>query len=115
VPLESNLGRIARELRGARQRGAYRTARDQLELERQLTPIDTGDLVISERIEESDRGDAEFDVIAGGTFGRGRQKITDYAAIVEREQPYASTAADNLDPALRVKQEIALIVRGNGV
>lgn len=115
MALESNLGRIAGELRGARKRGAQRTARDVLELERQLTPIDTGDLVISERIVESDRGDAEYDVIAGGTFGRSRQKMIDYAAKVEETQPYASAAAQNLDPALRVKEEIALIVRRYGV
>lgn len=116
MALKSNLGKIARGLDPALDRAAYATAADVAALERQLTPVDSGDLKGSERIEPArGSGAGQYQVVAG------EPGSVDYAVFVERgttnpnypEQPYAEPAARAIDPTFRAKRELNDLARKN--
>lgn len=116
MALTSNLSKIANGFDAAIDRGVYRTAEDQLELEWQLTPEDTGDLKATERIEPAEgQGDGHYEVVAGGAPGKQRKRPVNYAGFVEADQPYASAAAKNIDPAVRPAERVRRLIRKHSV
>jgi len=116
MPLVSRIPQISAAIAGALDAGAYRTAEDQLSLEQQLTPVATGDLKGSERIEPArGAGRGSYRVVAGGTMGPKRKRVIGYAVPVERDQPYAKPAARALSASLRVRAELRRAIRGSGL
>lgn len=116
MALKSTLGKIASGLDGALDTGSYRTSEDQLEAQQSLTPVATGDLQGSERIEPAaGQGNGQYQVVAGDAIGKQRKRPIDYAGIIEADQPYAAPAARALDPALRPAEEMRKLVRRNKV
>jgi hypothetical protein len=112
MALRSSIPEILAGLQAAIDEGAYGTAFDALAALNAETPVDTGDLVSTERIEPKlGDGDGTYRVIAGGQDGNVTGAFVDYADDVENRDAYAEPAITSVDPAKRPAERIQALVR----
>lgn len=119
MPLRSNLGRIARGIAPAADRGVETAAGFVADVERQLVPVDDGDLYDTIRVAEKER-DMERSVIAGDPTvtkqdGRPVDYVSDveYGTDVSGAQPFVEPAAEQIKPEIEVRKELQALIRSS--
>lgn len=114
MPLRmTGLQRFRAGLDDAIDRAAYATAQDIAEPVRDLSPVDEGDLRSSARVEPAEpNGGAEYAAKSGGI--PGPNKLVDYAAYVEDDQPFFEPAVRAIDLRLRFREELAALAARSG-
>lgn len=113
MALQSRIGAIRAGLRAATGRGVQRAAEHVADLARQLTPVDTGALRASIRV-EAGPSETSRAVVAGGSG-------VDYAVFVEygtsrmAAQPFMTPAAKAIRVDVEVAAELDALYRSNGI
>jgi hypothetical protein len=105
--LKSAIPAIVAGLPQAIDEGAYATAFDAMAALNAETPVETGDLVSTERIEPAlGQGDGAYRVIAGGQDGNVTGEFVDYADDVENRDAFARPSITAVDPAKRPAERL---------